>query len=672
MREPIILLERCDKIWETLKLIKNIQQPDVIDITDSYNEEKEEKKRVNELKQSVTNVKRQSTLSNSNSSVQPLQFSVKKTKKVFPCVVCGKHYMEKRSLRHHSARIHGIIIPLERAYCRRIPRQINKKEFKKNNATTSINAGNSNFEKFDNKKSMYSEVTSVVSTKYPTMNSSNRTSNADTSNTNPNADTPQKTEIKLLPGKRKRNSYRPPCYERYLTCVLCKRRVASLEKHLTQYHKVGCPKHVLKYLQSPAQAPAQPPRPPPPTTTKNGEPSEERKKLKNILSGRIPQCPTSINGDMQDKSYAADHEKKSHGTSQVKKKRKYTLSYAMTQKSASNITYKCEICLGIYASLNSLQKHRRRHRMRGETKENFNRFKCRYINSPLNKKYQLSKSSLNLNNTTVGNTRKNRNTDLRLSNSKKHILLGEKDKVSKINQVTKYNQDINKNNETICICGRTFRNSHNLFIHKRQCKLCKQEDTMIQSVVGNGDDKNSDVAINITIKKRNDSYEIVGKANDENACNESDIYKNSNLSLDGNSAFKEGINAISKPPDILKLSDRSLKNNQNHSILKLEVIDEDDTIIDIENDSQFNSIQVDEEQYLVTQVSDEIYLKKQQNNKIEDMENKKTFYSVRTLKEICQDMLNRSTSESENSVVSQENIRMLRSSVKREDCNFCN
>jgi len=66
---------------------------------------------------------------------------------------------------------------------------------------------------------------------------------------------------------------------------------------------------------------------------------------------------------------------------------------SLTQKQFLNIDlYECDICLGTYSSTSNLNKHKRKHTERGETKENFQNFRCRYFNSAFNKKNNLLKN----------------------------------------------------------------------------------------------------------------------------------------------------------------------------------------------------------------------------------------------------------------------------------------
>jgi len=57
----------------------------------------------------------------------------------------------------------------------------------------------------------------------------------------------------------------------------------------------------------------------------------------------------------------------------------------------------------------------------------------------------------------------NENNTLQLNNSNRSKLFNQNSSIS--SWATRYSERMNKNNETICICGRSFRNPHTLFIH---------------------------------------------------------------------------------------------------------------------------------------------------------------------------------------------------------------
>lgn len=625
IKHPIILLERCDKIWETLQLIKVVQTEKPVNDDNEENKE-EEVQYSDEAERSVSPVMNHPALRSRNTVPLPFKFSVQRTKRLYPCTICGKQYLERRSLRKHSDRVHGITLPLLKKgkRAKNISHLPNKKDFGKVNPVTLLNKESSDFENLNNDKDPYAKTKLVNS---------------------------------------KTVASRSTVLRKFVKCTLCQQKVTSLRKHLIHYHKIGSSSSVVEQLESSL-------------LIENGASSKDEKTtLKNISSKKSPQ---SAKMDMQDGFLLMDNEADTHKAAQIRRKRKYTLSYinanlkrfklnndhyaftrhgsARIQKQASlnhtnHTSYQCDICLGIYASPRGLYKHRRHHLFRGETKDNIHNVKCRYLNSPFNKKFKLLQSS-------VTSTHTTENTSNSMNNA-------QNGKISKINQALRYNEEMDKSNETTCICGRLFRNPHTLFIHKKSCELCKQEDTMSQYTSGSSD---SGIGINITIKKLNDSYKIVGKDNNEDKPQKSEIhFKENNLSISNTSdhTTKESVNLCAKQ----KESDKSelSKYSKDHSFLKLHVADED-VIIDIEDDIQIEFDKNNTPKQMVTRQDDKRYTSKEQND-VKNLKNGQVSDQICTLKQMCQDVLDVFAHKSESAVEnnSQENSQVENQQIHQED-----
>ncbi|XP_029159305.1 zinc finger protein 347-like isoform X2 [Nylanderia fulva] len=639
---PIVLLERCDNIWKTLQLIKVVQTKKPAEINDDTEEDKEEKvQHSNKIKHHVSYRRQnQSTLRSYNTASIPFKFSVQRTKRVYPCTTCGKQYMEMRSLRNHTERVHGIIIPyVRRKGVKKNSHLSNKKDIDNGNPVTLLNKESNNFENPNNDKDPHGKITA-------------------------------KTKLVNTETVASR-----PTVRKFVKCTLCQQKVISLRKHLIHYHKIGGSSSVVEQLQSSL-------------LIENGASSKDKNAtLEDISSKKSPQ---SANNKMntQDGFRIMDNEADTRKTSQVKRKRKYTFSYtnakkrsklsqkknneyvftrhkpAVTQEHASvnDTSYKCDICLGIYASDRSLYKHQRNHIFRGETKENFHNVKCRYLNSPFNKNYKLLQSSTS-SHTTTNNINNSVNKDLQLNNSKRKTFKRNR-KVSKINQAL-YNRKTD-NNEFICVCGRLFRNPHTLFIHKQSCELFKQEDTTSQHATSINSDSGS--GISITIKKLNNSYEIVGKDNNENKFKKSEIYfKENNLSTFNRfDRTKESVNLFTKRgegPDNSGLFNYS----KDHSFLKLHVTDED-VIIDVEDDEQIEFDKNNTSKQIITQ-DDKRYMLKEQDN-IQNLRNEQVLDKNRTLKQMCQNVLENNSlknNQFEDQEIHQEDVKIKRRKIHQEN-----
>ncbi|KYN35966.1 Zinc finger and BTB domain-containing protein 41 [Trachymyrmex septentrionalis] len=595
IKAPVVLLERCDKIWETLQLIKTVQveKPAVLTNDDcDKNEEEKNKEKVQHLdkvEQSESHVKNQPKLRSDN-TIPPFKVSVLRTKKLYPCAICGVQYMERRSLRKHSERVHGIVIPLQRKRLKQ--NALNKKNFDGASQVSSISKENNNSEKiYDNKDSCEKATAKTKLTNVETTTSL------------------------------------PALSERFVKCTLCQQKVLSLRKHLTNYHKIGGSTSVMEQLESSLLSE--------PKTS----PEDKRTTLKN--------------DPHQDGFRLMDNENDIPKTSKVQGKRKYKLSYPRKKRKLNNeryafvqnpptvakkeilnaCTYKCDICLGFYKTAHGLYKHKRIHKLRGETKENFHKFPCRYFNSPFNKNYKSLQSSTKSANTVANNAnnRIDEKATSQLNNSNRNTLYNQNSPIS--NRAIRYNERINKNNETTCICGRSFRNPHTLFLHKNNCDLCQNEDIVKSTRVSS--DRDSGIGINITIKKRNDSYEIVGKDDEDKLKNSQTCLKEDTSSMSCTSNYTKDFTKASAKQQVSNISDSS-KYSKDHSILKLEDTDED-VIIDIEDDVQ-TALDENNTTKMIAQGNG-----KQNSSKLEkdtkDGKIDKICNEVNTLKQMCQKVL---------------------------------
>ncbi|XP_043499516.1 probable serine/threonine-protein kinase DDB_G0278845 isoform X2 [Polistes fuscatus] len=530
LKDPIILLEKCDKIWKTLQLIKNVQSngsENMITSTMSSS-----------LKD--PHIIYQPILGNNNSALPNFKFSVKSTKKLYHCNVCGKEYSENRTLRSHSQRVHGIYIPPKRIRSKPKPKEICSENITSDLTTkiTSIkvNENNSPIEKKTNVLDK-----DMTQTKY--------------------------------------DSYRGKC-------PLCKRSITSLRKHLTEYHKIGCPGLVIKELESNAI-------------------ESSNLNLQNLTKAMINTITSSENSENDNKmmlELVNPNEVKSNEneTSNVENDSQNLQSKKMSR-------FLCDICYGVYAS-SSFSKHRRIHRKRGETKDNFDVFNCRYINSPLNNKRTLMSTALqnqekskmvlldSMKNDNLQNPKSNTNNKNNNNNNNNKRRRRRRRRVSKNN--------LNRS----CICGRTFRNYHTLILHKNSCKLKDNSET--DSITEDNPDRDSSSGINIKIKKKNDSYEIVSKdSSDENKPKDSGHPHNHDTLSNISELIMEGGIKISQKNHSLDVLE-SFKYSKEHSILKIETINENIDINIEENSRDFlvndreENKQIDEEEIHISEIQE--------------------------------------------------------------------
>lgn len=541
----------------------------------------EETQSLDKVEQSPSHINLRKEPKKSDNTVPlPFKFSVQRTRKLYPCITCGKQYLERRSLRKHSERVHGVVLPLLIRRKRWKRKTLNKKD--EVTPTASIDKQSKSPEKLHDLRDKITKTkpTSTVTTS--------------------------------------------PASVKFVKCTLCQQKVISLRKHLINYHKIGGSPSVVEQLES---------------TLLSETTSSDNEKTK------------LINESHQDGYRIMDNEDNACGRSQVKRKRNYTLSHANVRKKLklndksnsfvwnspaikhkpglTNGPFKCDVCLGLYSTMHSFYKHKRIHTLRGETKENFHKFQCRYFNSPFNKKYRLlaKTRSSTMSNSVDDNDINKINENNTLSNSERNI---SSNKTSRVSRATRYSERMKKNNETTCTCGRSFRNPHTLFVHKKNCELCQSEDTRQNTRVSS--DRDSGIGINITIKKRNDSYEIVGKDDEEKPQKLSNLKENT-LSVSHTSNHTKDFKASTKQvPD----TSESSKYSKDHSILKLQDIDED-IIIDIEDDLQTTLNEHNTTKQTIMQQDSKQDLSKQ--NDIKDEKSVKVFDKVSTLKQMCQEVL---------------------------------
>ncbi|CAD1469951.1 unnamed protein product, partial [Heterotrigona itama] len=551
LKDPVILLERCDKIWETLKVIKNVQGTTKIDTSNALLSETKTSKPLY--------IEYEPVLGNNNTELPNFKFSVKSKKKLFHCTICGKQYTENRRLRYHSERIHGIYIA---------PRRYKSIDKEKEKELNVAEKEEDNSEKVSLKKGENKQLT-VASSHHVSSSSSNIivsdlslkgskfTNRLICSNNDININGTMKSEEKKLIKEVKQtdkvNSIQHSAISS--TCTLCKQFVKDIKKHLIDYHKIESPDFMLKNLND---------------TYTNFKSNKLKRRLfndENETSGEIVQKEHNTH-NIVEKDY------------NIQNKRQCTQHYIRSG------TRQCDICLGLY-TLGSFYRHVRIHRIRGETKENFHLSRSRhnYYNSPYSKSKLISIDTSNENTNNCSN--KNNSNLFKNKGRSEEIVQGE-NKDNKISNIKCYERkNVTGDDKNICSCGRTFRNPHTLFMHKRICTLVDANQPIVENnIIKKNQDisrnKNSGMGISITIKKRNNSYEIIDKDNK----NEDRLQDSKNFCASSNT-FKDN-NQIELQKDdsheILELSKYSKK----HSILKIQSADEN-IDIDIEEDSQTNS-----------------------------------------------------------------------------------
>ncbi|XP_012139090.2 uncharacterized protein LOC105662299 [Megachile rotundata] len=569
IKDPIVVLERCDKIWETLQLIKNVQEKTCVN---SINELSLESR------SSTPYVDYHPVLSHDNAALPDFKLAVKTKKKLFQCPTCGKLYMKHVNLRQHAERVHQIfILPL------RIRHPNEKDKEKKKEKEKDLEKESNVFEKEkkdleqscskeseNNLPDTLLQSATLSSTEQDMLTNKKLKTKSSVSiqpgnNINDHENSKKKLEKKLQNKDLRQNEKQISLHQdsTLQTCSLCKQTIKDIKKHFTDYHKIESCEFMLKELEKPSLVLQDEESN---NMTVNNEPLEEDEILKK-------QSP--IQGRQKRKSSVSPVD--------PKKRRKTNNSDTLHEENSQKCdTRKCDVCLGLYKR-RSFHKHLRRHRVRGETKENIHLFRCKYSNSPL---YFKHKEGSNVNGAPPKNTNKISSPDL----SKKREA-GQQMLENLIKDKDGCNTDSSDSVEKNCICGKQFRHPYSFFLHKKNCtlmdnKIPAEENNLGKSISNHKQDscnKECNSAISITIKKKNNSYEIVGKNGEiENKLQNLSHSKKAEL-LDV-SQDKTQVKSRNQSLDDLEAS----KYSKYHSILKIQTVEED-IDIDIEEESQSKS-----------------------------------------------------------------------------------
>ncbi|XP_046140911.1 uncharacterized protein LOC114872344 isoform X1 [Osmia bicornis bicornis] len=565
IKDPIVLLERCDKIWETLQLIKNAQDNSSSELSPKQTNSK-------------SYIKYHPVLSNDNAALPNFVFSVKTTKKLFQCSTCGKLYTKHLTLRQHAEKVHRIFMnPLRNKHCDINLRSIDKegdRERRKRKECERQTERESNViekEKKDNEQvhskrneniftDSLSRSTIVSSTEQDIFNHKRlktRTSVLVHPNNNVNeTEISHKKEEKRISGANLQQNEKQTSLHHdsaLVTCLLCKQGVKNIGKHLIDYHKIEYSDFMREL-----------------------EKSSSRSEFEELNSSTVSNKSLKERGTVPKYSPVQEKEKRKSSISPVDSTKKRKIDNNGTLKVPSvwqNNKRQCDICLGVY-SRNSFYKHVNRHRLRGETKENMQLLNSRCSKSTSGLK---QKESLNLNKDKYSS----------ISSKKKEVKGQALQNLNKEKQGC--NTTSNDNYETRCSCGKLFNTPQGLAMHKRSCtlkmnKIPTMENNLDESILHDKQQGNKDSSpgINITIKKKNNSYEIVGK-DSENESNLQGSSQSKNTEKSDISRDNEQIKSPVQSPDLA-----SSKYSKYHSIVKIQVVEED-VDIDIENELQTKS-----------------------------------------------------------------------------------
>lgn len=367
-----------------------------------------------------------------------------------------------------------------------------------------------------------------------------------------------------------------------IKCNLCSSNCKDIRKHYIAYHKIRYPEtNVMKDLAATANdTPQEPEKQPekvpdikkqPPRKRRRKFITMGRKKKRKIDNTPIEHPPLEITTpDIKHSPNIQTSPIKLDSSKEILPKKE-----SPKLPSPTKTQFKCNICGGFYATPKSLKIHRQRHRMKGETKENIHLIAHNYKNMWKSSRTPDSfNEDLDFNIGTDSRTSSNESITQSSSSTSDSI-----DRLIKSTTRKTYSAS-----ETTCECGRGFRDPHTMYLHKDKCPTVNKIDRDKITVARSSSDRDSGIGISITIKKKNDSYEIVSRdSGDDDKSKDSSISKDSDqMSHSSDSNFSSGVFNDRKFLDLIKG-----QCSKDHSVLKIEDAD-DDVDVDIEEDSQTN------------------------------------------------------------------------------------
>lgn len=499
--------------------------------------------------------------------VTETEIPAKNLLKMYQCTACKKEYISISKLRTHCFALHGIIIPRIR------------KSYKKSNNT------NIPTEVKTDSKLKVSTPKQVSLDRYfkSPINGENVITNTTqklTKRVKVSREVPSEMEKKVLKDLPKESPpsktvIQPKAPVNLIRCNLCSCNCKDIRKHYIAYHKIRYPEsNVMKDLattsdnssitlssatekQSDSIIKKQPPR-----KRRRKFITMGKKKKRKIDNTPIESIPMMMEVDEVENQKIVSKFDESQII--IKKESPKTIVPIKTQ-------YKCNICGGYYATPKSLKIHRQLHRMKGETKNNIHLISHKYKNRCKTPNLLTQKNNETFNEDldgSMGNdSRTSSNESITPSLSSASSTTDSVDRSVKSSSSSS-SRKIYSASETTCECGRGFRDPHTMYLHKDKCPtvIKMERDKII--VARSSSDRDSGIGISITIKKKNDSYEIVSRdSGDDDKSKDSSISKDSDqMSHSSDSNFSSSVFNDRKFLDLIPG-----QCSKDHSVLKIEV-----------------------------------------------------------------------------------------------------
>ncbi|XP_046475224.1 protein suppressor of hairy wing isoform X1 [Neodiprion pinetum] len=541
LKTPVVKLERCDNIWKTLQLIRRMQDTHLEDIQDWIKREPVTPDEILCNKTPMTFIPDKTLslnligephlpkpyieyhpiLNNGNKSLPQFQLAEKSRVNLYHCEVCSKEFCNYKNFSDHQEEVHNITLPKK--------------------ATTKKDKFSNNFNK-------------IVALKQ-------RSDSEDSSNdplnkkfiSDENSDL--QTVVKILPpttGSTK--------------CKLCNRSYKNIRKHTIQYHKVKS----VGILDTVSDQ-------------NSNEPVGSILELERLNSVTLESGSKTVDEAIpvsRQNRYCTNQNNRNISkrklnmpSNQVHKKMR-SMSPREEQLNSENPKnlLSCEICGRKNLHNIGLCKHKDKHKISNEIELQSN---VRQTHKSIDFEPRCK-----LNSETSATAVTVQDDD---SNAKQNIprtrssIIKERSAFIEMVQnpiVATLEQDAERYSEKQCLCGRSFRNAYILFTHKSTCKFLNSPNSVRPLETRSASDRDS--GISITIKKKNNSYEIVSKEGSDEV-----LFRNNHDAAefeicDETSDSSSNSSDSSEFDDpIESLVPENSKYSENHCIIKLKVVEED-------------------------------------------------------------------------------------------------
>ena len=512
--------------------------------------------------------------------------------KMYQCSACKKEFISISKLRTHAFSRHGIVIPRLR------------KPYKKSSPSIMKIGMDAKIKLEETTQSQVSTPKQVSLDRYfKSPPSGGNVSNKASQILSPSQSAPRRDIVKkkarsreivpsadivpapasVKPNNRPKVKV-PKVPTEFVKCNLCARACKDIRKHYIAYHKIRYPESVMDAPFFTSEGPES-------TTTPTVAPDREV-----VTSPQESQDDTSTNKPQKKRRrrFFSLSARKRRRTEEPKQQfqnpvietpvvqvpkvqsrpviqspvvqtpeiKNFGVQSLNTQKVVGPVktSFKCNICCGYYASAKSLKLHRQRHKLKGETKDNIHLINHNYKNvlKPAQPEKKIDMS-------TFDESAVNMDVDIDIENDSRTSYNGSVTQSSSESRdshrrSTRSNATTYTLNETTCECGRSFRDPHTLFVHKEKCRIAHRIEKEKSLVTRSSSDRDSGIGISITIKKKNDSYEIVSRDSGDD-----DKSKDSTRSSDNSSSCDfDG----RKYPTLV-----TAQCSKDHSILKIQVIE---------------------------------------------------------------------------------------------------